>query len=168
MSTEPVVAFGQVVTFFYAVRDDAGRVLDGTRYQEPASYLHGAGNILEPLERSLVGKRAGDRVQVTLASGEAYGERDEDLVKRVPREALPPDVVAEAGRDYAVQRPDGSVARVRIVAVEGTEVVLDLNHPFAGKTLHFELTVAAVRPATEVELAHGHPHEPRASSEEAR
>jgi FKBP-type peptidyl-prolyl cis-trans isomerase SlyD len=75
----------RVVTLNYTLRDEQGTILDASSGRAPLSYLHGKGNIIPGLERALVGKAAGDKLDVTVAPDQAYGARDERLVQIVPR-----------------------------------------------------------------------------------
>ena len=78
----------QVVSIHYTLKDDAGEIIDSSPEGEPLAYLHGRGNLIPGLERELTGKRAGDKLQVTVAPADGYGEYDRQLVQRVPRRAL--------------------------------------------------------------------------------
>jgi FKBP-type peptidyl-prolyl cis-trans isomerase SlyD len=149
----------QVVSIHYVLRDDAGEVIDRSAEGEPLSYLHGHGQLIPGLERELTGRKAGDRLQVTVPPGAAYGEYDRELVQRVPRRTLKGIGEVRVGMQLQARTPQGE-RLVSVTQVGGDLVTLDGNHPLAGKTLHFEVEVAAVRAATEKELAHGHVHGP--------
>ena len=160
--TEPrkdIVSFGKVVRFYYGVHDASGRLVDRTEFGAPLTYLHGAGNIVPGLERALVGKAAGERVQVTLPPEEAYGKRDEAQVKKLPRASIPVSGPLARGQAFAIRAPDGRARQLVVVSANDQEVTVDLNHPFAGKTLAFDVTIDALRDATPDEMAHGHPDE---------
>ena len=147
----------QVVSIHYTLRDDAGELIDRSAEGEPLSYLHGHGNLIPGLERELTGRKPGDRLRVKIAPTDGYGDRDEDLVQRVARRALKGIADVRVGMQLQTQTPQGPRA-VTVTQVSGDLVTLDGNHPLAGKNLNFEVEVAAVRPATEEELAHGHVH----------
>jgi len=147
----------QVVSIHYTLRDDAGEVIDRSADGEPLTYLHGHGNLIPGLERELAGHKPGDRLQVKIAPAEAYGEYDPGLVQRVPRRALKGIASLRVGMRLQAQAQGGTRA-VTVTQIVGDMVTLDGNHPLAGKNLNFEVEVAAVRPATEEELAHGHVH----------
>jgi FKBP-type peptidyl-prolyl cis-trans isomerase SlyD len=147
----------QVVSIHYTLRDDAGEVIDSSAQGEPLSYLHGHGNLIAGLERELTGRKPGDRLQVKIAPGDGYGEYDQSLVQQVPRRALKGVGELRAGMRLQAQTPQGPRV-VTVTRVSGDLVTLDGNHPLAGKNLNFEVEVAAVRPASEEELAHGHVH----------
>jgi FKBP-type peptidyl-prolyl cis-trans isomerase SlyD len=149
----------QVVSIHYTLRDDAGEIIDRSAEGEPLSYLHGHGNLIPGLERELTGRKAGDRLQVKIPPAEGYGEYDQQLVQRVARRALKGVGNVRVGMHLQAQTQEGARA-VTVTQVSGDLVTLDGNHPLAGKNLNFEVEIAAVRPATEEELAHGHVHGP--------
>ena len=147
----------QVVSIHYTLRDDAGEVIDRSAEGEPLAYLHGHGNLIPGLERELTGRKPGDRLQVKIAPGDGYGDYDQGLVQRVARRALKGIADVRVGMRLQANTPQGARA-VTVTQVAGDMVTLDGNHPLAGKNLNFEVEVAAVRPATAEELAHGHVH----------
>ena len=147
----------QVVSIHYTLRDDAGEVIDRSAEGEPLSYLHGHGNLIPGLERELTGRNPGDRLQVKIAPKDGYGDYDQGLVQRVPRRALKGIADVRVGMRLQAQTAEGPRA-LTVTQLSGDMVTLDGNHPLAGKNLNFEVEVAAVRGATEEELAHGHVH----------
>ncbi len=149
----------QVVSIHYVLRDDAGVVIDRSAEGEPLAYLHGRGQLIPGLERELTGRGPGDRLEVRIAPAEGYGEYDRALVQRVPRRALKGIGNVRLGMRLQTQTPRGPQA-VTVTQLSGDMVTLDGNHPLAGKNLHFQVEVAAVREATAEELAHGHVHGP--------
>jgi len=153
------IAKDTVASFHYTLTDDSGEILDASEEGKPFAYLHGHEQIIPGLEAALEGKAAGDAFEVTLAPEDAYGEHDPALVERVPREAFQGVERIEPGMMFQAQTPDGGVQVVRVVNVDGDEVVVDGNHPLAGRTLRFKVRVVNVRAATEDEIAHGHVHE---------
>lgn len=148
-----------VVLIHYTLTSDGGEVIDTSEGRDPLAYLHGFGNIIPGLEKALAGKKAGDKLKVTIPPEEAYGIREDELVQVVPRTAFGGAPDLEVGMQFQAQTPAG-VRVVTIVDVEGDDITLDGNHPLAGETLHFDVVVAEVRPASEEELQHGHVHGP--------
>ena len=148
-----------VVTIHYTLKDDAGTVLDRSSPEEPLAYLHGHGNIIPGLEKELDGKNVGDALTVTIAPADGYGEYDNRLVQSVPRRTLRGIKDVKPGMRLQAQTAEGARA-VTVTKVLGDMVTLDGNHPLAGKSLHFDVRVGDVRPATEEELSHGHVHGP--------
>lgn len=148
----------KVVTFHYSVFDVDGNQIETSQGRDPLVILFGAGNIIPGLERALEGKAAGDRVEVTVEPSDAYGERDEAMIQRVPKKRFGNAKLAP-GQTLMVQTQQGP--RMLTVLKVGMSVVdVDLNHPMAGKTLRFEADISDVREAREEEIAHGHAHGP--------
>ncbi|GHA89207.1 FKBP-type peptidyl-prolyl cis-trans isomerase [Modicisalibacter luteus] len=151
------IAPQQVVTLHYTLRDDEGHVLDDSRQRDtPLSYLHGHDNIVPGLEKALAGAQSGTHLTVTLDPEQAYGKRDEALVRRVSRSAFSGVSDLKSGMRFQAQGPDGPHT-VTIVEADDTQVTVDANHPLAGQTLRYDVEILAVREATRAELAKGHP-----------
>ena len=151
------IAKNKVVSINYTLTDDAYNVIDSSDGTEPLTYLHGSNNIIPGLENALTGKSVGDKLKVTVAPEEAYGEREEDMVQVVPRDRFEPDAELEVGMQF--QTPtDDSVSVVTITKVDVDSVTVDANHPLAGLTLLFSVEIVDVRDASAEELSHGHVH----------
>jgi len=154
------IAQHKVVTIHYRVSDsDSDELIDSSENGEPMTYLHGAQNIIPGLEQALEGKSQGDELEVTIPPAEAYGERSDDRVQQVPREAFQDMDRVEPGMAVTAQTGQGQIDLV-VTAVEDDMVTVDANHPLAGKSLKFNVTVEQVRDASEEEIAHGHVHGP--------
>lgn len=153
------IALQQVVTLHYVLTNAAGEVLDDSRArQQPLEYLHGHHNIVAGLEQALAGQQTGAELTVTLMPAEAYGVRNESLVRDVARHAFPVDDLAPGMR---FQTPgDAGPEIVTVLEVRDDSVRIDTNHPLAGQTLSYRLEVLDVRDATRAELAKGHPLPP--------
>lgn len=151
------IANQKVITIDYTLTDESGEVLDSSEQDGPLSYLHGSGNIVPGLEQALEGKSIGDALKVVVAPEDAYGERDERLVQAVPREQFPDGEIA-VGMRFRADSPGGTKV-LTVTAVDDAEVTVDANHPLAGRTLSFDVTVRGIREATEEELEHGHVHD---------
>jgi FKBP-type peptidyl-prolyl cis-trans isomerase SlyD len=154
------IADGTVVGIDYALHLGDGKVVDASEPGEPLTYLQGSGQIVPGLEAALVGLGAGDKKQVVVAPGEGYGEHDPRGVQEVPRGAFPPGFEPEAGMELTAEGEDGEPVPFVVKELRPESIVIDLNHPLAGKTLHFDVTVREVRDATDDEKAHGHAHGP--------
>lgn len=156
--TMTTIANGSVVSFDYTLRDGAGSVIDSSQGGTPMVYLHGHGNIVAGLEEALHGKTAGTNLKVTVKPEDGYGEWREELVMKVARARLPKSPEPKVGLELQGVGPGGEPLHLRVIAIEGDTISLDANHPLAGQELHFDVSVQAVRPASEEELAHGHVH----------
>ena len=146
-----------VVSIDYVLTDASGEVLDRSQEGSPLAYLQGASNIIPGLEKALEGRTAGDSLQVEVAPEEGYGEYDDDLVQVVSRELFDDADTLEPGMRFQAKSDSGSLV-VTVTEVSDNGVTVDGNHPLAGQTLNFDVTVAEVREATEEEIAHGHVH----------
>jgi FKBP-type peptidyl-prolyl cis-trans isomerase SlyD len=143
------------VTLHYKLSDAAGKVLEQST--EPMAYLHGGyGNLFAKVEQALEGKTTGYRATLELTARDAFGERDESLVQVIPKSEFPPGV--KVGGQLQAQGRDGRARMFNVAKIKGQSVMLDGNHPLAGKALRFSLTVTEVRAATDEEIAHGHVH----------
>ena len=153
-----------VVSLQYRLHLGDGEIIDSSEPGDPLVYLHGESQIVPGLERALEGLEAGAARQVVVEPADGYGEVDLAGVQRVPRKAFPEGFVPEVGAELMAQGPGGEPLPFVVKAVEksleGEIVVVDFNHPLAGKTLHFDVTVEAIREATAEELEHGHVHGP--------
>ena len=150
------IAANKVVAFNYVLTDETGAELE--RSEEPMVYLHGKGGIIRGLEEALAGHDVGDNVSVTLPPERAYGMVRENAVQRVPiKHLLTKSKKYKAGQIVGVNTQDGQKNAV-IIKVGRFNVDLDMNHPFAGKTLTFDVNVSALRDATADEISHGHAH----------
>ena len=157
---EQLIADGQVVIMQYTLRADDGEVLDASTPEEPMAYLHGAENIVPGLENALTGKSVGYKGKVTVSPADGYGEREDEEPDAIPRTAFPPDMEIEPGMTFMAEGPNDEQAPIWVVGIDGDNVLVDSQHPLAGKTLHFEVEITGIRAATKDELAHGHPHGP--------
>jgi FKBP-type peptidyl-prolyl cis-trans isomerase SlyD len=153
------IAKNKVVSIDYTLKDDAGEVIDSSEGFEPMFYLHGFDNIVPGLEKALDGKQAGDQIQVSVSPAEGYGERDDSLQQVVPKEAFQGIDDLEVGMQFRADSDEGQQI-VTILAIDGDNVTVDGNHPLAGETLNFDITVVEVRDASADELEHGHVHGP--------
>lgn len=147
----------KVVAFDYTLTDAEGEVIDSSEGQEPLLYLHGQGGIIEGLERALEGRIAGDQLQVTVEPEDAYGFRDDELLQHVPREQFEDVDDLEIGMQFQADTDDGLMV-FTVVEVADDVIQVDGNHPLAGETLNFDVTIRDVRDATDEELQHGHAH----------
>jgi FKBP-type peptidyl-prolyl cis-trans isomerase SlyD len=139
------------VAIDYRLFLDSGEEIDRSPEGEPLAFVTGTGRILPGLEDALMGKGSGESSRVTLEAEDAYGEVDDDLFRDVPRSRFPQDAEIREGMAFTAESPRGPVPLT--VARVGEDVVtVDLNHPLAGKRLHFDVTIAEVREPSEEEL----------------
>jgi FKBP-type peptidyl-prolyl cis-trans isomerase SlyD len=156
------------VVLDYVLTDDTGRELDSSTGEgcEPITYVHGYGMMVGGLEAALVGLRQGDTKEVVVAAEDAFGPRDEELVFEVDRSEMPRPKDVAPGDELVAESPDGDEVTLRVVEVHDESVVVDANHPLAGLTLHYKVSVRDVRAATDAEIAEAAAKLDRAMEEE--
>ncbi|TFZ06094.1 peptidylprolyl isomerase [Ramlibacter henchirensis] len=149
------IAKDTVVTLTYKVADLNGRLLEQSK--EPLAYLHGGyDNTLPKIEAALDGKEPGYQVTLELQPEDAFGMRDEALVRTMPKKEFPPGV--KVGGQLEGMTDSGQPHVFHVMKIKGDTVHLDGNHPLAGKALRFLLKVMSVRAATSEEIEHRHVH----------
>ena len=151
------VAKDLVVSLAYQVRTEDGVLVDESPASAPLDYLHGRGALISGLESALDGRVAGDVFDVDVGANDAYGQYDENLVQRVPKDVFVGVDELEVGMRFLADTDMGPVP-VEITGIEGDEVIVDGNHMLAGQNLKFHVEVIGVREATAEELEHGHVH----------
>lgn len=147
-----------VVSIHYTLTGDDGEVIDSSEGGDMLNYLAGASNIIPGLESALMGLEAGAKTKVTVAPEDGYGQQEAELIQKLPREMFGGVDTIEVGMSFQAEGPDGSAQFVEVVEVSEEEVTVDGNHLLAGKTLHFDVSIEAVREATDTEIEHGHVH----------
>lgn len=150
----------KVVTFNYRLREEGGPELENNYDTVPMVYLHGHGNLLTGLEEALSGLAVGESKTIVLPPEQAYGPRRENANQRIPikhiaskHKRLLPGMLIKVNTE-------NGLANARVVKPGKFMVEVDTNHPFAGKTLVFDVTIAEIRDATADEIAHRHVHGP--------
>lgn len=145
-----------VVTIDYEIKDSEGKLLESAD-GELMSYIQGSGSLAPGLEKALEGKETGHQMELTLAPEEGFGTRDDELIREMDLEDFEDSEEISPGLVFRADL-DGEVSFYTVISVNDDTVVIDGNHPFAGQTLTFNITVKEVREATEEELEHGHMH----------
>ncbi len=149
------IAKDTVVTLRYKVAEATGKLIEESR--TPMVYLHGGyNNTLPKIEEALEGQETGHEVTLQLQPEDAFGQRDESLVRVIRKSEFPPGV--KVGGQLEGRTDDGTPHVFHVMKIKGPEVHLDGNHPLAGKALKFWLKVTGVRAASAEEIAHGHVH----------
>jgi FKBP-type peptidyl-prolyl cis-trans isomerase SlyD len=141
-TANPTVQDGAKVQVQYTLTDEAGTVIESNTEEAPLTYTQGSRQIIPGLENALDGMRAGEEKQVTVQPADAYGDVNPAAMTEVPREQLPPDSL-QVGM-YLIAEGDSGRRIVRVKEIKEETVILDLNHPLAGKTLHFDVKVMSV------------------------
>ncbi|EEX49470.1 FKBP-type peptidyl-prolyl cis-trans isomerase SlyD [Pasteurella multocida] len=152
------VAKNVVVSIAYQVRTQDGVLVDEAPVNQPLDYLQGHNNLVIGLENALEGKAVGDKFEVRVKPEEGYGEYNENMVQRVPKEVFQGVDELVVGMRFIADTDIGPLPVV-ITEVAENDVVVDGNHMLAGQELLFSVEVVATREATLEEIAHGHIHQ---------
>ncbi len=144
-SKEEIVNKGNKVKVEYTGTFEDGTVFDASeKHGQPLEFEAGSGQVIKGFEEAVLGMKNGEEKKIVIPAAEAYGEMKAELRKKVPRKQLPQDQEPKVGMILAVGLPNGQQFPARIVAVTADDVTIDLNHPLAGKTLHFKIKVVSV------------------------
>ena len=148
----------KVVLMHYTLKNDAGDVIDSSDGADPLPFLQGHGNIIPGLESALEGSKVGDKLDVSIKPEEGYGERMKDAIQEIPSSALQGVDEVKVGMQLQSQDKDGNAFLVSVTKIEDDKITVDGNHPLAGQTLHFSVSIESIRKAEAEELSHGHVH----------
>jgi len=146
----------RVVSFHYTVSEQGQEAMESSEGRDPLVILIGHGNIIPGLEKAMEGREAGEKFEVDVAAADAYGVRQDGLTQRVPKKYFK-DARLEPGMQAVLPTNFGPRA-VTIQKVGMSVVDVDLNHPMAGKDLHFAVEIVDVREASAEEIEHKHVH----------
>ncbi len=149
------VSKDKVVSVEYRMVDPQGALIDSSDDSEPLSFIQGGGSVFAAIEEQVEGGRMGDRLTFTLEPGQAYGERDNELCRAIPRSQFLFEGEMQPGMTFSSRREDGQQGMVTVIEVDEQEVTVDANHPLAGVQLNVDLVIVDVRDAVEDELATG-------------
>ena len=123
-------------------------------------FITGSGELLPKLEAEIITMPLNGKKKIVLQPAEAYGDYDPEDIQVVKRDELPDDIELEIGTELLAEVEEDAEEELScfISKIDGDEITLDFNHPLAGKSLHFEVELTGMRPATQEELEHGHVH----------
>jgi FKBP-type peptidyl-prolyl cis-trans isomerase 2 len=141
-----VITEGSKVSLEYTLALDSGETVDSNagEDQEPLVYTQGNNEIIPALEKELDGLAEGDEKQVTLEPEQAYGEVNPEAYQEVPLEQIPENA-RQAGQLLIMQDQQGNQQQIRISEIREETALLDLNHPLAGETLHFDVKILDIQ-----------------------
>ncbi len=154
MTNKNTVSYNYVIKIDYTLKIN-GKVIDSSVGFEPLIYLHGHNNIIPGLERGLLDMEVGESKNIIVVPQEAYGEFDPAAFSNVPLSEFDESNNLAIGSSIEMEDEDGVVMIAEVISIEDAIVKLDFNHPLAGKELHFDVTILALRAATDDELKHG-------------
>ncbi len=139
-----MVENGNYVQIQYTGTYDNGEIFDTNVGFEPLEFLVGSGTIINGLERGVMGMKEDEIKDITVLPEEGYGEYNNEFVVTVQKNDMNADFEPEIGMILSIQMENENIVPGRITGINDNEVVLDLNHPLAGKTLHFNIKVLAI------------------------
>jgi FKBP-type peptidyl-prolyl cis-trans isomerase SlyD len=153
--TESTVKPGTVVSITYVLHNEHGEIVEV--HDLPVAYVHGAGGDLFPLiEQALENHKVGDRVEVELPPEEGFGAHDPNLTFTDDLENTPPEI-RHLGAEVQAENERGEQRTFRVTRIADGKLTVDANHPLAGQTVRFVVSIAAIRPATKEEMRQGVP-----------
>ena len=141
-----VVKDGMLVTLDYTVKTPDGKLLETSKGSQPLKYIHGKKMMIPGLERELTGLKIGAEKHITIKPEDGFGKLNPNAVQEVPKEKVPPNAL-KVGAVLVGTNKDGSPIPMTVREIKEKTVVMDLNHPLAGKTLVFDVKVIDVEPA---------------------
>jgi FKBP-type peptidyl-prolyl cis-trans isomerase SlyD len=133
-------------------------IMESTAEGEPIDFIQGIGQIISGLEEALYGMKVGEKKTVEIQPEDAYGIYDPDSLEVAKKEEFSEEIPLDVGTFLDLRDNEGEVLSAQIIEADEETITLDFNHPLAGKVLIFEISIAAIRPASEEELDHGHVH----------
>lgn len=134
---------GNVVSVHYTGKLTDGEMFDSSEGRDPLTFQMGSGQIIPGFETALVGKNVGDKVTINIQPDDAYGQVREDLIVKVEKSQMPGEVYE--GMSLQAQAEDGQAINVTVKEVYADHVMIDGNHPLAGKELVFDIEVVSVQ-----------------------
>lgn len=135
---------GSIVSMHYKLKNEAGQVINASTDGEPLVFQHGTRAIIPGLEKELTGKKTGDEFSVEIQSEDGYGVVDPCLYAVLKKEAFSGIENLEPGMQFQAQDENGNSQIIRVMSVEGDEITVDRNHPLAGRTLLFDISIISV------------------------
>lgn len=139
-----IIEKGDFVSLLYVGRFENGQIFDQSVEGKPLKFIVGLGQVIPGLDAALVGMQRDEEKTIAVPAEQAYGSRNKELVRAFPRAAIPQTVDVVLGTVLKLQTEDGRTVPGRVVQLDDEKVVVDLNHPLAGKTLVFSVKIADI------------------------
>ena len=139
-----MVTEGKLVKVNYTLTVE-GNVVDSSREGEPFEFEAGSNQVIPGFDEAIMGMNAGEKKSFQVSPEKGYGHENPKGIQQAPRDKLPADLKPEVGMPLHATMPDGQVIPARIIEIKESIIVLNFNHPLAGKTLNFEVEVIDVK-----------------------
>jgi FKBP-type peptidyl-prolyl cis-trans isomerase SlyD len=140
-----VVKDGLLISLDYTLKSPEGKVIETSKGREPLRYIHGQKMMIPGLEKELTGMKVGGAKHVTVKPEDGYGKINPNAVREVPKDQVPANAL-KVGATLASREPNGMVVPMTVKQIKEKTVVMDMNHPMAGKTLVFDVKVVDIQP----------------------
>lgn len=135
---------GDTVRIHYTGTLDDGTQFDSSAGREPLEFSLGGGQVIPGFDSAVDGMNVGDNKTVTIPPEQAYGQRHEQLVQQVSRDALPDDMKPAVGMQLQSQSPDGHIMNLVVTEVADDSITVDANHPLSGQALTFDIELVEI------------------------
>jgi len=139
-----VVTEGKTVKVDYTLEVD-GKVMDSSKGRGPLEFKTGSGQMIPGFEKGVMGMKIGEKKSFKVSPEEGYGSENPQAIQEIPKNQLPPEIKPEAGMTLYAQAPDGRQVPVEVREVKDDVVVMNFNHPLAGKTLNFDVEILEIQ-----------------------
>ncbi|MBW3003586.1 peptidylprolyl isomerase [Candidatus Woesearchaeota archaeon] len=135
---------GDTLNIEYTGTFEEGTMFDTNVGKDPLTVKLGEKKLIKGFEQALYGMKPGDEKEITIEPKDAYGERHEELIQKVPKKSFPEKMELKVGTSLSLKDPDGHIILATIAEVSDNDVKIDLNHPFAGKRLKFKIKLLSI------------------------
>lgn len=143
-----VVKDGMMISLEYTLKGNDGKVIESSKGKEPLKYIHGQKMMIPGLEKELTGMKVGGEKNVRVKPEDGYGKIDPQAFQEVPKEKIPANGL-KVGAILTAKTPDGGMVPMRVHEIKEKTVVMDMNHPMAGRTLDFNVKVVDIQPPSQ-------------------
>jgi peptidylprolyl isomerase len=143
---------GDKVKVHYHGKLRSGETFDSSENREPLEFTVGSGQVIKGFDDGVRGMQVGDKKTVEIPVGDAYGEKNQEMIIEFPLDQFPPDMKPEPGMQLMMNNGEGQQFPVTVSEVNGDTVILDANHPLAGQDLIFDIELMDLQPTSRIIL----------------
>lgn len=143
---DKVVMDGAVISLQYTLSGEDGKTIESNKGQQPMKYTQGAKQIIPGLEKALAGMKVGEEKRVKFKPEDGYGPVNDKAFQEFPKEKVPQEM-QKVGAQLMLKGPQGQALPVRVKEIKEKTVLMDMNHPMAGKTLVFDIKILDIQAA---------------------